>query len=83
MLLGPLGEKVALRARHPSWSARMEADEFAESQVRRFLTALFMTRARHLLDRMAELYGWSPATLAEYEMRFITTKTHRFVPVSN
>jgi hypothetical protein len=57
----------------------MEADEFAESQVRRFLTTLFMTRARYLLARMADIYGWSPATLAEYEARFITTKTHRFV----
>jgi hypothetical protein len=61
----------------------MEPDEFAESQVRRFLTALFMTRARYLLGRMAELYGWSPVTLAEYEARFITTKTHQFVPSSN
>jgi hypothetical protein len=55
--------------------------EFEESQVRRFLTALFVTRAHHLLIRMAELYGWSPATLAEHEARFI--KTSDFIPRFN
>jgi hypothetical protein len=55
--------------------------EFEESQVRRFLTTLFITRARHLLARMAEIYGWSPATLAEHEARFINTPD--FIPIFN
>ena len=52
--------------------------EFAESQVRRFVTALCITRAKNLLARMAEIYGWSPTMLAEYEERFI--KTSNFLP---
>lgn len=45
--------------------------EFAEAQVRRFLTVLFAARAKRHLRTLAELYGWSAETLAEHERRFI------------
>ncbi len=47
------------------------ADEFAESQIRRFLTTLVVNRRKRLLKMVAELYGWSPETLALYEERFL------------
>jgi hypothetical protein len=46
-------------------------EEFAEAQVRRFLTVLFTTRARHHLQALATLYDWTPAELQAYERRFI------------
>lgn len=46
--------------------------EFAEAQVRKFLTVLFAHRARRHLKTLAEIYDWSPAMLAEYEQRFIS-----------
>lgn len=49
--------------------------EFAESQVRRFMTVLFIARARRHLRTLAGLYGWTPETLATYETRFITTSS--------
>jgi hypothetical protein len=48
--------------------------EFAESQVRRFMTVLFIARARRHLRNMATIYGWTPETLAAYEKRFILTE---------
>ena len=54
------------------------AEEYAAAQVRRLLTALFVTRAKRHLQTLAELYGWSPEQLAEAEQRFI--KTSEFVP---
>lgn len=45
--------------------------EYAESQVRRFMTVLFVNRAKRHLRTLAELYGWSPETLATNEQRFI------------
>ena len=45
--------------------------EYAESQVRRFMTVLFVTRAKRHLRTLAELYGWSPETLEANEHRFI------------
>ena len=45
--------------------------EYAESQVRRFMTVLFITRAKRHLRTLAELYGWSPETLIANEQRFI------------
>ena len=53
-------------------------EEFAEGQVRRFLTTLFVKRAHRHLKALAELYNWSPAMLAENEQRFI--KPGLFVP---
>jgi hypothetical protein len=47
------------------------ADEFAESQIRRFLTTLVVNRRKRLLKMVAEFYGWSPETLALYEERYI------------
>lgn len=52
--------------------------EEAEAQVRRLLTTLFVLRAKRYLKTLAVHYGWSPETLAEYELRFI--KTSEFVP---
>lgn len=52
--------------------------EEAEAQVRRLLTTLFVIRAKRYLKTLAVHYGWSPETLAEYEIRFI--KTSDFVP---
>jgi hypothetical protein len=49
------------------------ADELADGQIRRFLTSLFVARARRHLKTLAALYDWSPTTLAEYEQRFIKT----------
>ena len=46
-------------------------DEFTEAQVRKFLTVLFVTRAKRHLKTLADLYGWSPETLATNEARFI------------
>ena len=45
--------------------------EYAEAQVRRFMTVLFVNRAKRHLRTLAELYGWSPETLATNEQRFI------------
>lgn len=46
-------------------------DEFTTSQVRKFLTVLFVTRAQRHLRTLAEHYGWSPETLAANEARFV------------
>lgn len=46
-------------------------DQFMTAQVRKFLTVLFVLRSRRHLKTLAEHYGWSPATLEEYEARFI------------
>jgi hypothetical protein len=54
------------------------AQEFAEGQVRRFMTVLFVARAKRHLKALSELYGWSPEQLAEYETRFIKPTT--FIP---
>lgn len=54
------------------------AEEFAEGQLRRFLTVLFVKRAKRHLKTLADLYGWSPETLVENEERFI--KTTAFLP---
>jgi hypothetical protein len=53
--------------------------EAAEAQVRRLLTTLFVLRAKRYLKALAEIYGWSPETVAEYEIRFI--KNDECVPV--
>jgi hypothetical protein len=45
--------------------------EFADSQIRRFMTVLLTARAKRHLKTLAELYGWSPETLAAHEERFI------------
>ena len=45
--------------------------EVAEASVRRFMTVLFLARAKRHLRTLAEHYGWSSAQLAEYEARFI------------
>jgi hypothetical protein len=50
-----------------------------EAQVRRFMTVLFVARAKRHLKTLAELYGWSPETLASHEEEFI--KIAEFVPV--
>jgi len=55
------------------------ADEFAESQIRRFMTTLIVNRRKQLLKLLAEFYGWNPETLALYEDRFI--KTGECVPI--
>jgi hypothetical protein len=47
------------------------AEEFAESQVRRFLMKLFDARKRRLLKMMADIYSWSPETLAAHEAQFV------------
>jgi hypothetical protein len=52
--------------------------EFAEGQVRRFMTVLFVARAKRHLKSLGELYGWTPGQLAEYEARFI--KPAEFIP---
>ena len=54
------------------------AQEFAEGQVRRFMTVLFVARAKRHLKSLGELYGWTPEQLAEYEARFI--KPAAFIP---
>lgn len=48
--------------------------EFSEGQVRRFMTVLFIARARRHLRKLAEIYGWTPETLATYEKKFILTE---------
>lgn len=53
--------------------------EYAEAQVRRFMTVLFVNRAKRHLRTLAELYGWSPETLATNEQRFIRVADH--VPI--
>ena len=57
----------------------MDNTEFAEGQVRRLLTVLFNARAKRHLKTLADIYGWSPETLAENEARFI--KTVACIPV--
>jgi hypothetical protein len=59
--------------------ARTIANTMQEAQVRRFMTVLFVTRAKRHLKTLAELYGWSPETLASYEEEFI--RVADFVPV--
>ena len=58
--------------------------EFAEGQVRRLMTVLFIARARRHLRTLAGLYSWTPETLAAHEARFIRTETMgpRFAPPS-
>lgn len=46
-------------------------EDFTKAQVRKFLTVLFVNRARRHLKTLAEHYGWSPETLAANEDRFI------------
>jgi hypothetical protein len=50
--------------------------EFAEAQVRRFMTVLFVARAKRHLRTLAELYSWSPETLMANEQRFINIADH-------
>lgn len=45
--------------------------EVATAAVRRFMTVLFLIRAKRHLRTLAELYGWSSERLAELEERFI------------
>lgn len=52
--------------------------EFAEGQVRRFMTVLFVARAKRHLKNLSELYGWTSEQLAEHEARFI--KPAAFIP---
>ena len=56
-------------------------NEFAEAQVRRFLTVLFTNRARTHLRALAAAYEWTPEQLAAYEQRFIQPAS--FVPAWN
>ena len=49
------------------------AEEFAEGQVRRFLTTLIVARKRRHLKTLAEVYGWTPEQLADAEQRFLKT----------
>lgn len=53
--------------------------EYAESQIRKFMTVLFVTRAKRHLKTLADLYGWSPETLEANEQRFIRIGDH--VPI--
>jgi hypothetical protein len=53
-------------------------EEFTRAQVRRFLSALYINRARRHLKTLATQYGWSPEQLAAYEEKFIVYK--EFVP---
>ena len=55
------------------------SEEYAAAQVRRFLTELFVSRAKRHLGALAELYSWSPEQLAEAEQRFI--KASDCVPI--
>ena len=57
----------------------MNHTEYSESTVRRFLTVLFTLRARRHLQRLAELYNWSPEQLADAETRFIRPVVPQFV----
>jgi hypothetical protein len=45
--------------------------EFADSQIRRFMTVLLINRAKRHLKTLADIYGWSPETLATNEERFV------------
>jgi hypothetical protein len=45
--------------------------EYAPTQIRRFMTVLFIERAMSHLKVLAVEYGWSPEKLVEYETRFI------------
>jgi hypothetical protein len=47
--------------------------EFTAAQARKFLTVLFVTRARRHLRTLAEHYNWSPEELAANEARFLRT----------
>lgn len=53
--------------------------EYRESQVRRFLSVLFMIRAKRHLKTLATLYKWTPEYLATMEARFV--QQSRFTPV--
>lgn len=53
--------------------------EYRESQVRRFLSVLFMVRGRRHLKTLAEIYKWSPSQLEEMELRFL--RQSDFVPI--
>ncbi len=55
--------------------------EYSESQIRRFMTMLFILRARRHLKSLAVIYNWTPEILSEYEQRFI--RTADMVPVWN
>lgn len=46
-------------------------EDFTKAQVRKFLTVLFVNRARRHLKTLAEHYGWSPDTLETHTARFI------------
>ena len=46
-------------------------DEVAETQVRKFLTVLFVTRRMKLLKILAGIYCWTPEQLADYQERFV------------
>ena len=52
--------------------------EYRESQVRRFLSVLFMKRAQRHLKTLATLYNWTPEYLAAMEARFV--QQVRFTP---
>lgn len=56
------------------------AAEYAEAQVRKFMTVLMTLRARRHLRTLADLYGWTPEYLAEQEQRFLQPPT-RFIPI--
>lgn len=43
----------------------------ANAEIRKFMTLLFIERARRHLRTLATEYGWSPQVLAENEARFI------------
>jgi hypothetical protein len=58
------------------------AAEYAEAQVRKFMTVLMTLRARRHLRSLAELYNWTPEFLAEQEARFLQPGT-RFIPTWN
>jgi len=53
--------------------------DFAEATVRKWMTVLFIQRAKRHLAALAERYKWTSTELAEYERRFI--QDYRFVPV--
>lgn len=51
---------------------RMESPhEYAETEIRKFMTVLFIERAMSHLKTLANEYGWSPEKRLEYETRFI------------
>jgi hypothetical protein len=53
--------------------------DFAEATVRKFMTVLFIQRAKRHLAVLAAQYKWTAAELEENERRFI--QDHKFVPV--